>query len=381
MKQAFWIRSPVLFALVVAIASPAIAQSAGDKAAEARLRKIEAEVKALQRQVFPGGDGKYFPAQVQPAQPAGTTGTPASNPVADLLVRMDALEAQVQRLTAQTEENSNRISRIETRLSAGEPAPVAAPAPTPPSPAASAPAAAVAATTPPAPSAAAPAAAPVTPTVTNGATTNSNLAAMSGGASTAPAAAVAAPAAVVAAPVAAAAAATPPASKPAATSPAKPAAAAAASAAPAKPSPQRLAAVRAIVKPQTADAGDDEYSYGFRLWEAKFYPEAQQQLKLFMEKYPRHARMSYARNLLGRAYLDAGDPTEAASWFYQNYQADKKGDRAPDSLLFLAESMRRRDDTRRACIALAQFADDYPREAAGRLKTQYDATRGALKCS
>ncbi|HMT46593.1 MAG TPA: tetratricopeptide repeat protein, partial [Novosphingobium sp.] len=118
-----------------------------------------------------------------------------------------------------------------------------------------------------------------------------------------------------------------------------------------------------------------------RLWEAKFYPEAQQQLKLFMEKYPRHARASYARNLLGRSYLDAGDPTEAASWFYQNYQADKRGDRAPDSLLFLAESMRRREDTRRACIALAQFADDYPKEAAGRLKTQYDATRGALKCS
>ncbi|MBK6802123.1 MAG: hypothetical protein IPG83_11835 [Novosphingobium sp.] len=375
MKQAFWTRSPVLLALVVAIASPAIAQNAGDKAAEARLRKIEAEVKALQRQVFPGGDGKYFPAQVQPAQQAAPTGTPASNPVADLLVRMDALEAQVQRLTAQTEENGNRIARIEARLAGGEPA-IAAPAAAAPGPAGAA-ATAVAAAPAPVP-------APVTPTVTNGATTNSNLAAMSGGVSAAPAASVPAPAVAavpVAAPAAAAAAAAAvtPAAKPAATAPAKPAAAA--SAAPAKPSPQRLAAVRAIAKPQTADAGDDEYSYGFRLWEAKFYPEAQQQLKLFMEKYPKHARMSYARNLLGRAYLDGGDPTEAASWFYQNYQADKQGDRAPDSLLFLAESMRRREDTRRACIALAQFADDYPREAAGRLKAQYDTTRNGLKCS
>ena len=67
MKQAFWTRSPVLFALVVAIASPAIAQSAGDKAAEARLRKIETEVKALQRQVFPGW--QVFPG----AGPARTT--------------------------------------------------------------------------------------------------------------------------------------------------------------------------------------------------------------------------------------------------------------------------------------------------------------------
>ena len=83
--------------------------------------------------------------------------------------------------------------------------------------------------------------------------------------------------------------------------------------APAKPSPQRLAAVRAIPKPQTADAGDDEYSYGFRLWEAKFYPEAQQQLKLLIDKYPRYPRISYARNLLGRAYLDDGKPRDAAA--------------------------------------------------------------------
>ena len=377
MKQALWSRSPVLVALVLAIASPAIAQTAGDKAAETRLRKLEAEVKALQRQVFPGGDGKYFPAQVQPAQAATASGAPATNPVADLLVRMDALEAQVQRLTAQTEENGNRIAKLEARL-ASAPAETALPAATAPASTAAASVAGAASST------AAPAPAPVTPTVTNGVTTNSNLAVMSGGASTSAAATPAVatttgsaattastPAvAAVAAPVAAVA---QPAPKPAV---AKPAAAT-----PAKPSPQRLAAVRAIAKPQTADAGDDEYSYGFRLWEAKFYPEAQQQLKLFMEKYPRHARMSYARNLLGRAYLDGGDPTEAASWFYQNYQADKKGDRAPDSLLYLAESMRRREDTRRACIALAQFADDYPQEAAGRLKSQYDATRNGLKCS
>jgi TolA-binding protein len=46
--------------------------------------------------------------------------------------------------------------------------------------------------------------------------------------------------------------------------------------------------------------------------------------------------VSYARNLLGRAYLDDGKPREAAPWFLQNYQADKKGARASDSLLYLA---------------------------------------------
>lgn len=114
--------------------------------------------------------------------------------------------------------------------------------------------------------------------------------------------------------------------------------------------------------------------------EAKFQPEAQQQLKLFLTKYPKHARVSYARNLLGRSYLDEGNPREAASWFLQNYKADPKGDRAPDSLLYLGESMRQLKDTNRACVAVDQFARDFPKEAAGRLKAQYEATKGGLKC-
>ncbi|MFM5948154.1 MAG: tetratricopeptide repeat protein [Novosphingobium sp.] len=309
-------KKPLLVALSLAIAAPALAQSAGDPALDTRIRKLEAEVSALQRVVFPGGDGRFFP-QMQPSQP-GTSpvGTPASNPNADMLTRMDGLEGQVSRLTAQVEEDRNRLDKLEARLAALESAKTEAPAP--------------AATS----------------------STGSNLSAMTGGASNPVPVATTTP-------------------KPAATAPV---------AKPADPSAKRLAAVRAIAKPETSDPGDDEYSYGFRLWEAKFQPEAQQQLKLFLGKYPKHARVSYARNLLGRSYLDEGNPREAASWFLQNYKADPKGDRAPDSVLYLAESMRQMKDTNRACVALEQFAREFPKEAAGRLKTQYDATRGGLKC-
>lgn len=334
---------PLLAALAVALAAPVIAQSnQADAGAETRIRKLEAEVRALQRQVFPGGDGKFFPPLTQPGQPTtAATGTPASTPVADLLVRVDAIEAQLARLTAQQEESGNKLAQLEAKVAALTPAA-------------------------PASVAAVPTETPATVTATNGATTSGNLAAMSGGASaTKPAAA---------APTAAAT----PAPKPAATKPAatKPTVAAK----PAVPSAARLAAVRAIEKPKTADAGDDEYSYGFRLWEAKFYPEAQQQLKLFLEKYPRHERRSFARNLLGRALLDEGKPEEAQKWFLENYKDKQFRDRAPDSVLFLAEATKRQKDTGRACIALAQFVDEFPGEAAGRLKSQYDATRTGLKC-
>ena len=141
-----------------------------------------------------------------------------------------------------------------------------------------------------------------------------------------------------------------------------------------------MRAVSAIVKPATDDPADDEYSYGFRLWEARFYPEAQQQLKIFVEKYSSHWRASWGRNLLGRAYLDDGKPREAAKWFLENYQKDKAGGRASDSLLYLGVSMKKLGDTKRACIALAEFSESYAAEAAGRLKGLYDCTRNGLNC-
>ena len=82
-----------------------------------------------------------------------------------------------------------------------------------------------------------------------------------------------------------------------------------------------------------------------------------------------------------RAYLDAGNANEAAKWFLQNYQAGKSGNRAPDSLLYLGVAMKELKDTKRACIALSEFAETYPAEASGRLKGTYDATRNGLKCS
>ncbi len=324
-------KRPLVAALVLALAAPApmaaLAQNVADTGAELRLRKVEAEVRALQTKVFPGSDGKFFPAQVQPGQAVNAaTGVPASTPISDLLGRVDAVEAQLARLTAQSEENANKLAKLEERLNVLAPI-VVAPASTP---------VAIAST-------------PVE---------IENQPAAIKPAASVPVAAVTVPRVVTAPP-------------PKTVSPTKPATATA----------QRTAAVRAVVKPATSDPADDEYSYGFRLWEAKFYPEAQQQLKLYLDKYPRHSRLSYARNLLGRAFLDDGKADEAARWFLANYQASKSGDRAPDSLLFLAETMRLRKDTNRACVALAQFVDDYPQEAVGRLKAQYDKTRAGVKCN
>jgi TolA-binding protein len=146
------------------------------------------------------------------------------------------------------------------------------------------------------------------------------------------------------------------------------------------PSAERLAKVRAVVKPQTDDPADDDYSYGFHLWQAGLYPEAEQQLKLYVDKYSSHREISYGRNLLGRAYLDDGQPKIAAGYFLENYQKDPSGARAADSLLFLSESMIALKDDTRACRALAEFSDKYPALAVGRLQDQYDKDRKQAGC-
>jgi TolA-binding protein len=321
----------------VMLAAPVAAQDSA-ATAEARLKKIEAEVRALQRKVFPGGDGKFFEPQIG----AGTQGTPtttapvtgpapAATAVTDILVRLDALEQQLQAMTARSEEQANALSQLERRLVALE---TAANAPV---------------VTAPAPVATGPSLTPAQPSIQPAATLPTVAAT--------PAATTRPPAQTAATP----------AQRPAPATPA--------------PSAARLAAVQAIAKPQTADVGDDEYSYGFRLWNAGFFPEARQQLNLYVEKYPTHAKISYGRNLLGRAFLDDNMPEDAARWFLRNYQANKAGERAPDSLLYLGASMIAMKDTKRACIALAEFADTYPLIAAGRLATEFQATRAKVKCS
>ncbi|KHL24403.1 hypothetical protein PK98_10110 [Croceibacterium mercuriale] len=309
-------RAAIVLALLGTALVPAGAQA--QDGTDARLRRLESELRAVQRAVFPGGDGRYFTPEVDTSTPApGATPAPAGpapTAVTDILVRLDAMETQMARVTARSEETAYQLQQLEQRLQAME----AAPAATVPAPAIG---------VIPAPGATPPASTPTPP----------------------PSAAAA----------------------PASSGQTRAAA----------PSPERVAAVQAIAKPQTDDAGDDEYSYGFRLWQAGFYPEAQQQLALFLQRYPSHARTNWGRNLLGRAYLDNGQPREAATHFFENYQANKQADRAPDSLLYLAESMIAINDTNRACIALAEFGDGYPALATGRLKEQYDRNRSRVRCS
>ncbi|MFB0612596.1 tetratricopeptide repeat protein [Aurantiacibacter poecillastricola] len=303
--------------VAIAVPAPVRAQS------QQRLERIEAQINALQRAVFPGGDDRFFEPEITPQSSPSQPSTPqvSTSALTDVLARLDAIETQLARLTAATEVNENALAAVEMRLD----------------------------------------------TLEGQGTVRSGSTASNSG-----------PSGVIPIPdddePLGFAEEDEERELPATTE------TTAGNSAQSGPSPARLEAVQAIAKPATGDAGDDEYVYGFRLWDAGFYPEAQQQLSLFVERYPDHWRTTYGRNLLGRAFLDAGNARAAATHFFDNYQDDSTAARAPDSLLYLAESMIELGDTRRACIAIAEFGDTYPALATGRLADQYGSLSGRVDC-
>jgi len=281
-------------------------------------------MKAVQRKVFPDGAGRFIEPDIKTdtTKPA-TPGTPSASAVSDLIARVDALETQLVTLTGQVETQGASMRAMDSRLKALE--------------------------------------------------TQLREAAA---AQTATQAAVASPAETAPRPATTTAAAPKVANAPAPKTPAaatKPPVAA-------KPSAARTAAVAAIERPKSNDPFEDGYSYGYRLWEAKFYPEAQVQLQETVSKYPKHKRISYARNLLGRAWLDDGKPATAVKIFYDNYKNDPRGDRAPESLYFLGDAVTDLGKAAEACEAFGQLAAAYPAEATGRLASRLAEGRKKAKC-
>ena len=103
------------------------------------------------------------------------------------------------------------------------------------------------------------------------------------------------------------------------------------------------------------DAGEDAYSQGFHQWEAGQYDQAISTLKSFTAAYPKHHRVSYANNLIGRALLDKGDARGAAAALLSNYRTNPGGERAPDSLYYLGQALMKLGQPGQACKAYAEM--------------------------
>jgi len=287
--------------LLASAAVPAAAQRT--ESAERRIERLEQELRAVQRKVFPGG-AQVAPEIEPPAAAAGQAGVPASSAVADLTARVDSLEAQLRELTGQVEQNGNRLRQMENAIAQLRDS------------------------------------------------TGGRLDALER---------AGAPAA----------------------EPARPD-----SASPQLPRPSAAVtgtdspAARPAASPPGSGEGDAEEAYnaGFRLWEAKRYTEAQRALEAVAKRYPDSKWASWANNLAGRAYLDAGRPATAAKTFLANYQANPRGERAADSLYFLGQALVALDKPADACKAYDELQDVYGSTMRDWLKQRLPAARTQAKC-
>lgn len=323
-------RLAIIALLLAGTAAPALAQ---DPSIPGRVDKLEHEMHAVQRKVFPGGNPDYFEPQIAPQQaPPPDAGSPASSAVSDLTQRVSALEQQMQQLTSQTEENSHRLDvleqnvtkmkgdtdyRLNTLEGHGAP-PQGGDAGAPPPPPATVSGNDAGSPPPFGPRGRKPVAGTPAPTMAD---ESGNQA-------------------------------PPPAAGP--------------------------AAMPALAK--TGDPAEDQYMLGYTLWTQKRYADAETQLKAVVAKYPKHKRASYAQNLLGRAYMDDGQLSEAAKAFYASYKQFPRGERAPDSLFYLGQTLEQLKKKTDACQAYGEFDDVYGATAAPALKTRVKQAEANAKC-
>jgi TolA-binding protein len=278
---------PLLALLMLATAMPAVAQP--QPTPDKRIKKLEDEMRAVQRKVFPGAGRQAIlepeiGGQQAPAIPAGL---PAASAVADLTARIDALEAQLARLTGQAEESAFKLRQYEQQVTALK-------------------AEAEARQNAPVPAAA--------PVVTEQAPGDTALAAAPG-------------------PVSA-----------------------------------------------SGDPAEDAYLAGFRLWEQGRFADAHKTLDAMAVQYPNHRRASWARNLAGRALLDDGKATAAAKALFANYEADPKGERAPDSLFYLGDALVKLKKTAEACKVYDELQGVYGSKLSGTIKSGLPKARAAAGC-
>jgi TolA-binding protein len=301
-------RKSILIGVCLAALLPASVQAQN---VEGRVGKLESEMRAVQRKVFPGGAGQMLQPEVRaPQSEQGPgPGSPATSALADVNQRVTSLEQQMTSLTEQIEQNQNRTRQLQdafdnyrrsndARLKTLEtgPAPIAAGGPIEGDDQSSGPSR------------------PTTrPETADRPTT-----------------------------------------------------------------PPRTSV--SVEKPSTGDPAEDEYMYGYRLWAAKQYLQAEAQLKKVVAEYPKSKRASYAQNLLGRAYLDEGKPSLASMAFYDNYKKMPEGERAPDSLLYLGQALTKLNKPADACKVYDELNDVYGAKMAAAMKGQVAAGRSAAKC-
>lgn len=133
--------------------------------------------------------------------------------------------------------------------------------------------------------------------------------------------------------------------------------------------------------PAADDPAELAYDEGYQLWRSGKYDQAITSLRAFTSAFPKHRRASWANNLTGRALLDKGEPRAAAEALLANYRGNPKGERAPDSLYYLGQSLMQLNQPEQACKAYSELESVYGATLRAELKRLLPAAKADARCS
>ncbi len=100
-------------ALLASTATPAVVQAQPRETVERRVDRLEQQLRAVQRRVFPNGNVE---PEVTPPGPAQPGAAPGGDAITSLTQRVDAVETQLRALTGQIEENGYRTRQLEEQV-------------------------------------------------------------------------------------------------------------------------------------------------------------------------------------------------------------------------------------------------------------------------
>lgn len=110
--------APAVWLMAAAPLAAQVAPIEQLKQVDKRVTVLESQMRAVQRQVFPGGDKRFFQPEIAPAPPPETAapGSPATPALVDLGQRVTALETQQRTLTGQIEQLQHQMRLLEAAV-------------------------------------------------------------------------------------------------------------------------------------------------------------------------------------------------------------------------------------------------------------------------
>ena len=123
----------------------------------------------------------------------------------------------------------------------------------------------------------------------------------------------------------------------------------------------------------------DQYNAAFGLLRRADYPDAEQALKAFIQRYPSDALAGNAQYWLGETYYARKDYENAATAFAVGYQKYPHSGKAADNLLKLGMSLGNLGKKSEACSAFTRLDRDFP-TAPPNVKDRVSSERHQIGC-